>query len=98
MQRLLDGDRLQRAGAERTQRCRIGALHAGDGQDARILRQIERVLYDVTLKALTAESAGRQFDVERQFVDRLAQAGGALPGGLGELRHGTASLVQSAWK
>ena len=98
MQGLFDGDSLQRTRAERPQRFSIGAPRTGDRQDARILRQIQRVLHDVALEALSAQLASRQLRVERQFVDRRAQVRGALPGCFGELRHCAASSVQSAWK
>src|SRR5262249_22787166 len=58
-----------------------------DRQRTRELAEIDRVLCDVGLKALAAERARRELDIEREPVDRLPYRGVALPGFFGKPGH-----------
>ena len=51
-----------------------GPRTAGHRQDARILPEIQRILHDVAVETLAAQRAVGEFAIERQRMDRRAQA------------------------
>jgi hypothetical protein len=87
VQRLLYGDGAQRRLGKGLHRRHIGCFSRRDCQRARELAEINCVLRDVGLEPLAAKGARREFDIERECVDRLSQSCGALPNFFGKSGH-----------
>ena len=87
MERPFDDQRFLGGMGEALHRVRIGRLGRGDGQGARILFQIERVLDHVVLEALPAQCSCRKFPIERQLHNGRSQRRRGRPGMPGERAH-----------
>ena len=79
VQRPLDGERAQGRAHELVHGGKLWRPGPGNRQRAGILVEIELVLGDVELEPIPRQRPRRQLAIERQVVDRLAQARGPLP-------------------